>query len=187
MIHLLLSRGKRRWAAPLGAFLLVAVLVGACTPMGGGNGNANVNRNDNAASNDNQPPTIEPVFPENYRETFTEVRNCRFSIEHAPFTIRVLVNDVALESYLADASQLPVGSIIVKEEYGGPDCSDEAVLDQWRVMRKEAPGFDPEDGDWHWQRVLSNGRQVVEDTKASCIACHSAPECVSRDFMCTLP
>jgi hypothetical protein len=174
-----LSSGKRRWVAPIGAFFLIGSILGACMPMGDGNGNTN--------TNDNVPAGPEPVFPENYRETFTEVRNCRFSVEHGGFTIRVLVNDIALAAYLADASQLPVGSIILKEEFGGPDCSDDGVLDQWRVMRKEAPGFDPEDGDWNWQRVVREGREVVEDTKATCIGCHSAPECVSRDFQCTLP
>lgn len=161
----------------------------SCMPSGDGNpmGNDNIVENGNANENDNTSPGPEPVFPENYRETFTEVRNCRFSVEHGGFTIRVLANDIALQDYLNDAAQLPVGSIILKEEYGGPDCNDDTVIEQWRVMRKEAPGFDPNAGDWHWQRVLANGRQVVEDNKASCISCHSVPECFDRDYQCTLP
>jgi hypothetical protein len=165
-----------------------ATWVISCTPTNNGTPmNGNTGGNGNANVNDNAPAAPVPVFPENYRATFTEVRDCRFSIEHGGFTIRVLANDVALEAYLADAAQLPVGSIIIKEEFGGPDCADDSVLEQWRVMRKEPPGFDPNAGDWHWQRVLANGRQVVEDSKASCIGCHSVPECFERDYQCTHP
>lgn len=160
----------------------------ACAPTGpSGNDNTAANENTSSNENENSSGGPEPVFPENYRETFTEVRNCRFSVEHGGFTIRVLANDIALQDYLNDAAQLPVGSIILKEEYGGPDCDDDTVLQQWRVMLKEAPGFDPNAGDWHWQRVLADGRQVVEDNKASCISCHSVPECFERDYQCTLP
>lgn len=172
------------WSMALFGTSLCALAV-SCTPIT--NGTPNGNTGGNANANDNVPSAPDPVFPANYRETFTEVRDCRFSIEHGGFTIRVLANDIALEAYLADAAQLPVGSIIVKEEYGGPDCSDQSVLEQWRVMRKEPPGFDPNAGDWRWQRVLANGRQVVEDSKASCIGCHSVPECFERDYQCTLP
>lgn len=162
--------------------------IASCAPNGpSGNDNTAANENTSSNENENSSGGPEPVFPENYRETFTEVRNCRFSVEHGGYTIRVLANDIALQDYLNDAAQLPVGSIILKEEYGGPDCDDDTVLEQWRVMRKEAPGFDPNAGDWHWQRVLADGRQVVEDNKASCITCHSVPECFDRDYQCTLP
>jgi len=150
--------------------------------------------NDNAAGNDNvvngndngDDGALRPVFPDDYRETFTEVRDCRFGAEHGGIFVRVLANDVAVQPYRDNAETLPEGSLLVKEEYDGLDCADDANLFQWRVMLKEAPGFDTEDGDWHWQRVLVDGT-VVEDTKASCIACHSAQVCVDRDYMCTLP
>src|SRR5262245_27339011 len=93
-----------------------------------------------------------PVFPSDYRDTYTEVRDCRFSIEHGGVSIRVLANDIGAQPYLEDANPLPVGSIVVKEEYRGSNC-DGGDLVRWRAMRKEAPGFDPQDGDWHWQWV----------------------------------
>jgi hypothetical protein len=127
---------------------------------------------------------VEPVFPANYRDTFVEVRDCRLSIEHGGVSIRVLANPISVRPYQEERNPLPVGSVIVKEEYAGPDCDDDRELVRWRVMRKEMPGFDPEDGDWHWQWVEPD-RSVLFDDKATCISCHRQPECVARDYMCT--
>jgi len=129
-------------------------------------------------------PTIAPIFPASYRNTYIEVRNCRFSPEHGGVAIRVLANPVAVQPYLDEQNPLPLGSVVVKEEYTAPDCSDDSKLVRWRAMRKENPGFDSEDGDWHWQWVNRN-RSVLFDDKATCIGCHRAAACVARDFMCT--
>jgi hypothetical protein len=130
------------------------------------------------------PSPVQPVFPANYRETFVEVRNCRFSLEHGGVNIRVLANPTAAQPYLDNDNPLPVGSIVVKEEFGGTGCDDANFL-QWRALRKEAPGFDPADGDWHWQWVNAD-RSVRFNDKSTCIACHTAPECLARDHMCTV-
>jgi sugar lactone lactonase YvrE len=130
------------------------------------------------------PEGPEPILPENYLETFVEVRNCRFSFEHGGIHIRVLTDPGSAAQYLADAPQLPVGSIVVKEEHGDGECGQGELL-RWRVMRKEAPGFDPEDGDWSWQ-WLTPRREVVYNDKATCIGCHRQEDCVKRDYMCTL-
>lgn len=161
-------------------------------PAGNDNTSANDNSagNDNAADdngNDNTDSTIEPIFPESYRETYTEVRSCRTSFGHGGVQVRVFANEIAAPAYLAGQNPMPAGSVLVKEEFGGPECSDDSLLVQWRAMRKEAPGFDDDDSDWHWQRVLVDGRQVAEDTKASCIGCHRTDACVARDYMCTEP
>lgn len=125
-----------------------------------------------------------PIFPANYRDTYTEVRDCRFSIEHGGVSIRVVANDIGAQPYLNEENPLPVGSIVIKEEYAGTTCDDEEDLIRWRVMGKESPGFDPEDGDWHWQWVETD-RTVTFDDKSTCIGCHVSPECLSRDYMCT--
>jgi hypothetical protein len=56
-------------------------------------------------------------------------------------------------------------------------------------MRKEASGFDPEDADWHWQRVNAPARTVECDDKLCrtfpCIGCHREPACLARDYQCT--
>jgi sugar lactone lactonase YvrE len=126
----------------------------------------------------------ESLLPADYLASYVEVRDCRFSLEHGGITIRVLASPGAAEAYQDEAETLPVGSIIVKEEYSDSDCSPSSLL-RWRVMRKEAPGFDPEHGDWHWQFVTPR-REVVYDDKATCISCHLAPDCTRRDYMCTL-
>lgn len=129
--------------------------------------------------------TIAPIFPASYRNTYLEVRECRSSVEHGGVAIRVLANPTAAEPYRQELSPLPVGSVVVKEEYDDSDCSDDTKLIRWRAMRKEAPGFDVDDGDWHWQWV-NRDRRVLFDDKSTCIGCHTAPACFLRDLMCTV-
>lgn len=127
---------------------------------------------------------IEPIFPADYRDTYTEVRGCRLSIEHGGVSIRVFANQTAAGPYFDLADPLPLGSVVVKEEYDGQDCEADGELVRWRAMRKEEPGFDPDDNDWHWQWVEPD-RSVTFDDKTTCISCHRAPACVERDYMCT--
>ncbi len=128
---------------------------------------------------------IEPIFPANYAQTFVEVRACRFSAEHEGYSIRVLTDPSTAPLYRANANPLPRGAVVVKEEYRSPTCAP-GTLVRWSVTRKESAGFDPQAGDWHWQRVASD-RTVLEDGKQTCIGCHSRPACSARDFMCTEP
>jgi len=130
-------------------------------------------------------PALTPIFAASYRNNFVEVRSCRFSIEHGGVAMRVLANPIGAAAYLAEANPLPVGSIVIKEEYNNADCSDDAKLVRWAAMLKRSPGFDAEHGDWHWQWVNRN-RTVAADGKASCIACHIHSACVERDYMCTV-
>ena len=127
--------------------------------------------------------TADPVFGADYLESFIEVRDCRFSSSH-PGMIRVLVNNIGGEAYGNGDNPLPQGTIVLKEVFDGQTCDDYDDLGIWSVMRKEAAGFDADDGDWHWQDVLPN-RSVENDTKARCIGCHRREECVARDYMCT--
>ena len=58
------------------------------------------------------------------------------------------------------------------------------------AMRKEAPGFDPEDGDWHWQRVEAPSRAGhVQRQGLSGLPLRRLPPrrraCLARDYMCT--
>ncbi len=130
------------------------------------------------------PEGPEPILPADYRASYLEVRNCRFSLEHGGVYIRVLASPEAAAAYQANANPLPAGAVIVKEEYGDDQCEASELL-RWRAMRKESPGFDPADGDWHWQ-YLTARREVVYNDKGTCISCHLQPDCVARDYMCTL-
>ena len=91
--------------------------------------------------------------------------------------IRVLANPIAAEPYLRNQNPLPVGSIVVKEEYDGLDCSNDAELVSWSAMRKEAPGFDPDDGDWHWQCVDAPTRARAPATTSTAPASSASPAC----------
>ena len=132
------------------------------------------------------PPPPEPIFPADYRLSFIEVRSCRIGNEHDGHAIRVLANPIAAAAYLAEQNPLPPGSIVVKEEFEGTSCSDGNNLARWSVMRKETAGFDSVDGDWHWQRLRTDGSLFI-DGKATCVGCHRVPACRSRDYMCTEP
>lgn len=130
------------------------------------------------------------LVPTDYRSRYIEVRRCRGTIEHQPNpagdvirNIRVWVSPEGAQAYINNAATLPAGTVVVKEEFGG-SCN-EADLLAWTVMRKEA-GFDPPNGDWHWQRVRSPARTVLEDGRVSrCIRCHDTTACRARDWQCT--
>ncbi len=131
------------------------------------------------------PEGPEPILPADYQASYVEVRDCRFSLEHGGVYMRVLASPEAAAAYQANANPLAVGTVVVKEEYSDDQCEASELL-RWRAMRKEAPGFDPADGDWHWQ-YLTPRREVVYNDKGTCISCHLQPDCVIRDYMCTLP
>lgn len=125
-----------------------------------------------------------PIFPASYRNNYVEVRSCRFSVEHGGVSMRVLANPVAVDAYLGEENPLPVGSVIIKEEFNAADCNDDSKLGRWAAMRKQPAGFDDEHGNWQWQWVNRN-RTVATDNKLACIGCHVAPACAARDYMCT--
>jgi len=135
-----------------------------------------------AATTDCEPPPV-PIFPADYRSTFVEVRNCRIGLEHDSYAVRVLANPIGADGYLRAQNPLPVGTIVIKEEYAGTDCNNPERLARWSVMRKEEPGFDPVDADWHWQRIRTDGSLFI-DGKATCISCHRVSSCKIRDYMC---
>ena len=71
----------------------------------------------------------------------------------AASTIRVLVNAIAADAVPQRREPAAGRQHRHQGRVRASDCSNDADLVRWRVMRKEAPGFDPEDGDWHWQWV----------------------------------
>ena len=138
--------------------------------------------------------TAPPVslVPANYGATFVEVRGCRMTVEHTATTpgltvshIRVLTSPEAAAPYRANAARLPVGALVIKEEYADASCSR---LRAWTVMRKEPAGYDAAHNDWRWQRVRAADRAVLVDGRVeSCISCHNTPACTARDWQCTVP
>ena len=140
-------------------------------------------------------PAVTSLVPANYATTYTQVRGCRTTVEHANAiaaqgivtNIRVLINPEAAAAYLANAPTLPVGTVVIKEESDAADCSH---VTAWSVNVKEAPGYDTANHDWHWQRVLASSNAVLEDGRVNrCFSCHQDSECapMNRDLMCTTP
>jgi hypothetical protein len=72
------------------------------------------------------------------------------------------------------------GSVFVSELHGDPGCTS---LQSIYAIAKEEPGYDPGNGDWHWQR-LSSIQRVLDDGKlATCATCHAA--CAPSDRVCS--
>lgn len=140
----------------------------------------------------NPTPSPTSLVPTDYDGRFTEVRNCRNTIEHtmtvgssSVSNIRVVINPEAASAYRMNAATLPVGTLVIKEEFSDASCSR---LISWTVMRKEPAGYDPTHGDWRWQRVRASDRSVLEDGRVTrCINCHNRPACTQRDWQCTEP
>lgn len=127
------------------------------------------------------PEPEDPLFPENFASSYTEVRDFRSGVPHPSF-LRVYANSVGAADYTAGNYPLPEGSILVKEIYGDPAGSS---IFGWVVMQKREPGFATSTGDWYWQEV-DNDRTVLDSgVIQSCTGCHSA--CTSNDWLCTDP
>lgn len=113
----------------------------------------------------------EPLFPDDYAASYTEVRNCRGSGDHDLNNIRILVDPSGLAPYENRTDPFPVGAIVLKEEYDFGDiaCAGEVV--QWTVMQRLPAGSSPSTLDWTWQKVDPD-RIVLTEDEPRCIGCH---------------
>jgi hypothetical protein len=148
----------RRW---LLAAVVLALASGACGDDDGGG--------PDAAPPDAAP---DPLFPVDYRSSWTQVRDCRSSSSHDFHYILIWADPDAASPYLDRDADFPVGSVVLKEEYdlGDTECSGDIV--QWALMKRLEPGSAPlEQLDWFWQKVDEN-RQVVSQNDARCFGCH---------------
>lgn len=132
---------------------------------------------------------LEPFFPDDYAETYQEVRDCRQSGDHDLNRIRILADPDSVATYRdRTGGAFSVGAIVLKEEYGfdDPDCSGE--IKQWTVMQRIPDGTNSVALDWDWQKVDGTGR-VVEENTPLCYGCHTgcgfAPD--GFDGTCALP
>lgn len=134
-----------------------------------------------------QPPAVDSILPEDYLDTYTEVRDCRSSGDHDLHNVRVLADPAALEAYRDRAAPFPVGSIVVKEEFdfGDADCTGPVV--RWTVMQREEPGTAPAFLDWYWQSLDEDG-VVDEDNSILCANCHMGCDPpIGYEGTCTSP
>ncbi len=130
-----------------------------------------------------EPDPDPPFFPTDYEQTYTEVRDCRFSIEHDGWNITVHANDLALDDYVNGTYPLSEGAVLVKTLHRDDQCNE---VVGYVAMEKKEPGFSPSSNDWAWQEL--DAARVAERTGvlASCISCHTS--CTNgRDLTCTDP
>lgn len=112
-----------------------------------------------------------PFFPEDYLDSYVEVRNCRGSGDHDLNNIRILAGPSALEPYQGRAAPFPVDAVVLKEEYDFGDLTCTGPIKQWTVMRRLPDASSPSTLDWTWQRV-DDKRQVLAQDEPRCISCH---------------
>ena len=118
------------------------------------------------------PKTEPPIFPTDYATTYREVRNCRPSVEHGPVNIHVLASPDAFTPYKMRAAPFPTGAILLKEEFAESDTACAGPIKQWTVMEKLDDGTSAATLDWHWQKVDSKRKTIMDDDQ-TCIACHT--------------
>jgi Cytochrome P460 len=126
----------------------------------------------------------DPLFPDDYAATYTEVRDCRISADHDLHHIRVLADPDALAPYRDRIGEFPVDSIVLKEEYDFADDCQGPIL-EWTVMQKTDS---PARLGWTWQRVDAD-RSIKSDNSSLCSNCHSncTPDENGFDSTCAVP
>jgi hypothetical protein len=136
-----------------------------------------------------EPPPLPPAFPLDYADTYQEVRNCRFSLDHDLTRIRILASPDALAAYNNRTDPFPPGAIVLKEEYDGGDTTCSSTIFSYTVMVKTAAGAAPADLDWEWQEVDRDLHAVPDTNVLRCVQCHTdcgrAPE--GYDGTCAVP
>jgi len=89
---------------------------------------------------------------------------------HGSF-VQIWLNQQSLPSFQdSTSSELPYGSICVKEGY---QSSDGSTINTITVMKK-IEGFDPIHGDWFWASYGTNGNVNKAGSVSSCYNCHAS-------------
>jgi hypothetical protein len=141
-----------------------------------------------ACPSDDEQGGEPPFFPEDYAQSYREVRDCRPSGDHDLNNVRILADPDAFAPYQQRDAAFPLDAVVLKEEYdfGDLDCTGD--VKQWTVMRKLAEGSAPETLGWSWQKVDAE-RNVVDPDLVRCVSCHQgcgvAPD--GYDWTCAVP
>ncbi|HEY4055615.1 MAG TPA: cytochrome P460 family protein [Kofleriaceae bacterium] len=134
-------------------------------------------------------PGAPSELPADYLASYTQVRDCRLSIDHDLNFIRVLAAPDALDVYNSRTGAFPVGAVVVKEQFGEDDDTCSGTPIRWTVMKKLDGSETPDDLGWTWQQL---GKKMKVDSDADierCTSCHAdcgkAPD--GYDGTCTMP
>jgi len=141
-----------------------------------------------ACGPDDQPAPDAPpaLFPDDYASTYTEVRNCRNSIDHDLMRIRVLASPEALQAYTDRTTAFPPGAIVLKEQFDDSDIDCAGPIVEITVMQKLDV---PDQLGWAWQKTNAAHAQIEFDQK-KCVNCHmmcGVPSEGGYDGTCTQP
>jgi hypothetical protein len=88
------------------------------------------------------------------------------------------VNELARRAIVQEADTMPMGAIIVKENY-----TPERELARITVMYKVGGEYDPAHNDWYWLERLADGTPAAAGRVERCIACHQQK--AYNDFLFT--
>jgi hypothetical protein len=97
---------------------------------------------------------------------------------HGGILVRSYLNPTATEHARAAETTYPMpeGSVLAKAVISSQDTPSTQASRVY-FMRKEAPGFDPENCDWSYAQAKRVGGKLVRDTSVeprdpSCVSCH---------------
>ena len=146
---------------------LGSLLLGASLFMGACSGD------DDGADPDATPPAdaIGPIFDPDYRDTYTQARSCRNSASHDLHRIVVWASPDAAPAYVPQEGEMPVGSILLKEEYDFADTNCEDEILRWTLMKKLPEGQGEDTLGWWWQDLEADGT-VSSENHSLCYGCH---------------
>jgi hypothetical protein len=174
---------KFRCAFGLGIGMLLVSFVAMAYPQGSG------------SSRSDRPRATRPQTPNEFHQTFWEyiVKKDAAYNTWKELSRAVPAEDVenphgsdsathANKVAAANPRNLPVGSILVREDY------DEKRHRVSISVLYRVKDFDKQHGNWYWIKYLENGsvarnadRRMIAGTVASCIECHS--KAGGRDFV----
>jgi hypothetical protein len=101
---------------------------------------------------------------------------------HAKHSVVVRVNPEAMEAFKSVEKPLPVGTVVAKEKHAGFTAALNNPANEFGVMTKREPGYDPENGNWEYAYVVRGpAKQVTRGKLSSCIDCHSHMK--DRDYL----
>jgi hypothetical protein len=116
--------------------------------------------------------TVPPEFPPDYALTYSEVRNCRLSVDHDMENVRVVASPPALVPYMNRTDPFPLGAVLLKEQYDRLDTTCAGPILDYSVMVRVANGNGAMLMDWNWQHVSADRTVIAEDI-GRCTRCHA--------------
>jgi hypothetical protein len=123
------------------------------------------------------------LLPADYPAGFTEVRDCRFSVEHSAVNIRILADGPGAAVFADESYPFPTGALVVKEEYRDMECTE---LEGFTLMQRRDDDDDEATDGWVWQRLDASGRWVGPQDVRACTTCHRMCT-LGRDGVCADP